>query len=109
MINGLYAVHFRTAGDEGTGTVVITNGSVNGGDAGYTYQGSLQESGQGVSATLSVVRFNPNMKSVFGQAESFELEVSGPISDRSFELTGNVKGSPGQKIDISGHYLKPLV
>ncbi len=37
MIDGLYAVHFRTTGNEGTGTVVVTNGSVNDGDAGYDY------------------------------------------------------------------------
>lgn len=109
MIDGLYAVHFRTADNEGTGVVSITSGSINGGDFGYAYQGKLKESGQGVSATLAVSRFNPNADSVFGPADNFELEVSGPSSEKSFELTGHVKDNPAHKIDISGHYLKPLV
>lgn len=109
MIDGLYAVHFRTADNEGTSVVSVVNGSVNGGDAGYSYQGRLTETSQGVKSTLTVARYNPKTESIFGPVESFELEVSGPTSDRSFELTGNVKGSPAHKIDISGHYLKPLV
>ncbi|WP_431026176.1 GrlR family regulatory protein [Halomonas sp. H5] len=109
MIDGLYAVHFRAAGDEGTGVVSVTNGSINGGDYGYAYQGRILESGQGVSTTLSVWRFNPHAKSVFGQAQSFELELSGPTSEKGFELTGNIKGSPAHKLNVSGRFLKPLV
>jgi hypothetical protein len=109
MIDGLYIVHFRTAGDEGSGTVVIANGSVNGGDFGYVYQGQLRETGQGMSATLEVTKFNPTAQSVFGPAQNFELEVSGPITEKGFELSGHVKGSPGHKIDITGRYFKPLV
>lgn len=109
MINGLYAVHFRAAGNEGTGVVSISDGSINGGDTGYFYQGKLNENGQGMSTTLSVSRFNPNEQSVFGPADNFELEVSGPSNDKGFELTGHIKGSPANKIDITGHYLKPLV
>lgn len=109
MDNGLYAVHFRAAGDEGTGVVAITDGSVNGGDRSHYYQGRLEQNGQETWATLTVSQYNPAYDSIFGTAGNFEVEVSGPSNDKGFELTGNIKGSPGQKVDISGHYLKPLV
>lgn len=109
MIDGLYAVHFKTQYSAGTGVVSVSNGSINGGDTGYAYQGKLKYTSQGVSTTLSVWRFDPQMESVFGPADNFELDVSGPHSDKSFELTGNIKGHPAQKIDISGHYLKALL
>lgn len=109
MIDGLYVVHFRSATDEGSGVVVITGGAVNGGDYAYVYQGRLQDDGQGVSATLDVTRFNPGAQSIFGPADQFELEVSGPATDKSFDLTGHIKGSPGHKVDVSGRYFKPLI
>lgn len=109
MDNGLYAVHFRAAGDEGTGVVTITDGSVNGGDRSHYYQGKLEQNGQETRATLAVSQYNPAFDSIFGSAGNFEVEVSGPSNEKGFELTGNIKGNPGQKVDISGHYLKPLV
>lgn len=109
MLDGLYAVRFKAAEGEGGGTVVIANDSINGGDHSHSYQGKLEKNGQGIWATLEVSQFNPSNHSVFGSSGNFELEVSGPTSEKNFELTGHVKGSPAHKINISGNYLKPLV
>jgi len=108
MIDGLYAVEFRTAGGEGGGTVVIANGSVNGGDRSHSYQGTLEETDQGIRATLTISQFNPAYDSVFGTAGDFEIDVGGATNEKGFELIGHVKGGPAHKIVISGHYLNPL-
>lgn len=109
MKDGLYAVYFRSAGDEGAGVVAVSNGSVNGGDYGYAYQGSLEDEGPNLKSTLSVFRFNQGAESIFGAADQFELELSGAASQDGFQLTGNVKGWPDKQIEVLGRYLKPLV
>lgn len=109
MIDGLYAVHFKSSNDEGTGVVAIANGSINGGDSGYYYQGTLDQNDQGLSTRLTVTKFNPLAESVFGPLDSFTLELSGPSSERGFELSGHLVEHSGHKLSVEGHYLKPLV
>ncbi|MGP9466709.1 GrlR family regulatory protein [Halomonas sp. TP35] len=111
MKNGLYVVSFRSQVAEGSGGVVtVKDGSVNGGDLGYVYQGHIrQEDGKNVTATIEVNRYNNNSRSIFGQATNFNLLLQGTAEQESFSINGNVEGQPAQKIQITGRYLRDLV
>ena len=107
--DGLYVVDFRSAGDEGAGTVVVRDGSVNGGDFGYVYQGRLNEDGQQLTSSLVVLKFNPRAQSIFGPADRYELELSGSTNGDEFELSGNVRENPSHRIQINGRFFRELV
>lgn len=109
MKNGLYVVQFRSQIDQGNGVVVVQDGSVNGGDFGYIYQGKLrEESGNNITATIEVTRHNNQAESIFGSAQNFKLLLAGTTEEKSFNLKGNVEGNTNQQIQITGTYLKEL-
>lgn len=110
MKNGLYVVSFRSQVAEGSGVVTVKDGSVNGGDFGYVYQGHIrQENDRNATATIEVNRYNNTAESIFGQATNFNLLLQGTTEQESFNLNGNVEGQPAQKIQITGRYLRDLV
>lgn len=107
MKDGIYHVKFAsTMGAAGEGLVVIKGGSVNGGDAGYLYQGALDsDAGGQLRGQLQVQRWNAGHVSVFGPLGNFALNLSGHAANDVFTVNGGVAGQPGLKITISGRML----
>lgn len=107
MQDGIYHVHFSSSiGGSGEGLVVIKQGSVNGGDAGYLYIGQLGADGEALSGCLNIKRWNPGHVSVFGPLEKFDLQLSGKNSaGGSFSVTGGIPSQPGVSITIAGRFL----
>ena len=68
MRDGIYHVRFAsTMGAAGEGLVVVKDRSINGGDAGYLYQGVLASDAAGeLRGQLQVKRWNAGHASVFG-------------------------------------------
>jgi hypothetical protein len=110
MIDGIYHVRFSSSTqDFGEGLATIKDGSVNGGDNGYLYQGRVSSAASGISGKLLVKRWNPSVTSVFGNMQQFELDLSGSQSaDRTFQVSGNVAGQSNLKINIAGRFLAEL-
>lgn len=107
MQDGIYHVTFSSSlGAAGEGLAVVKNGTVNGGDAGYLYQGGLSQNGEQVSGTLQISRWNRNMVSVFGPLDRFALQLSGAAAaNDSFTVTGGIPNQPGLAITIRGRRL----
>ena len=109
MKDGIYHVQFASAlGAAGEGLVVVKDGSVNGGDAGYLYLGRLVGSeGTALGGQLHIKRWNPAHVSVFGPIDSFALNVTGQTSaaNDSFTVSGGMPGQPGMSITIRGRRL----
>lgn len=107
MKDGIYHVQFSSSlGAAGEGLVVAKGGSLNGGDAGYLYQGTLSQTGERISGTLQVRRWNLHTASVFGPIDYFELQLSGAVAaNDSFAVDGGVPGRSGLAIRIQGHRL----
>ncbi len=107
MKDGIYHVKFAsTMGAAGEGLVVVKGGSVNGGDAGYLYQGTLDSDSAGqLRGHLQVQRWNAGHASVFGPLGNFDLDLSGNAANDSFTVSGGVPSRPNMKITISGRML----
>lgn len=111
MKNGIYHVKFASSlGSQGEGLVVIRQGTVNGGDHGYLYRGEFMELGGQITGKLGIQRWNRGATSVFGNADRFELSLTGsPQSSDSFRVEGNVTGNPQLRITIDGRWLAEIV
>jgi hypothetical protein len=107
MRDGIYHVKFAsTMGAAGEGLVVVKDRSVNGGDAGYLYQGVLASDAAGdLRGQLQVKRWNAGHASVFGPLGNFALDVSGRAANDTFTVSGGVPGQSTMKITISGRRL----
>ncbi|MHC4394798.1 MAG: GrlR family regulatory protein [Planctomycetota bacterium] len=102
MFDGLWVIEFKTENDFGCGVLVFNGSQVLGGDFGYYYSGRINTTGN-MSGEVNVVRFNPNVTSVFGNYDSFTLLINnGTINETSFKATATVKGAEHLSIEISG-------
>ncbi|MES2241858.1 MAG: GrlR family regulatory protein [Pseudomonadota bacterium] len=108
MKDGIYHVTFNSQSGMGEGIVVVAGSKVNGGDDGYTYQGSVVAAADQVSGVLTVNRHAAGATSVFGDISDFILRLKGTHSDRGFQLTGSVDGIPQAQIQINGRWLRSL-
>jgi hypothetical protein len=68
MKNGLYKASFETQIAKGSGIVVISDGTIKGGDSSMYYVGSFQENKNQINASLRVGKHSdtPGLISVFG-------------------------------------------
>jgi len=109
MQDGIYHVRFSSSvGSSGEGLIVVKQGTVNGGDAGYLYIGQLVISGETLSGQLNVKRWNSGHVSVFGPLDNFDLQCSGKEnSGGAFTVTGGIPSQPGLSITIAGRFLSP--
>lgn len=107
MQDGIYHVRFSSSvGSSGEGLIVVKQGTVNGGDAGYLYIGELGVSGETLSVQLNIKRWNPSHVSVFGPLDNFGLQLLGKENaEGSFTVTGGIPSHPGSSITISGRFL----
>jgi hypothetical protein len=103
MISGIYHVRFSSSTqDFGDGIAVFKDGTVNGGDHGYLYTGSLS----GDKALLQIKQWNTAVTSVFGPIKNFQLDLTvNSQSSETFSATGGIVGQPTSKISISGKRL----
>lgn len=105
MKDGIYFVVFKSnSQDFGTGTVVVRDGTVNGGDFGYSYKGKIQND----SITLSIEKHNPQVTSVFGDINRFQLELNVGATHHGYMLKGGVNGLVGTEIVIDAKCIGDL-
>ena len=72
MQDGIYRVHLQAIGGIGSGLVVVSKGSLTGGDFGSTYHGHGKSTGNNISTKVRIARHDPNVRSVFGLLDSVD-------------------------------------
>ena len=110
MKNGIYHVDFRSGNKSaGQGLVVLKDGTVNGGDAGFLFVGKLLADSNVLSADIQVNKWSPGHVSIFGPLTTFGLTLSGQgdSAGGTFRLSGHITGQPAQTIGIHGRFLAP--
>ena len=95
MQNGLYKVSFMTPQGQGTGVVVIADGSIKGGDASMYYIGTFEEKNNQVTGKLHVRKHTnvPGIVSVFG-LEDLHLKLQGASTNNSASIEGFAAEAP---------------
>lgn len=111
MDNGLYAVEFRTNNDHGNGIITIVDGSINGGDSGYYYQGRIRQTGKELKLNLSVKQYVSGYVSAFGSVGQFSLDLTGSAHEDGItaQFHGSIIGSPSQHINITAKKIEPII
>lgn len=96
MKNGIYKASFQTPLGQGTGVVVINDGTIKGGDATMYYNGTFQKVGNQVTATLHVGQHTniPGHSSVFGQND-VNVKLQGASTDTTATIQGTAAEAPG--------------
>ena len=96
MRDGFYHVRFSTGNGStatGEGLVILKGETVQGGDFGMLYQGTMSaqgvegDSGQ-VGGALQIKRYQPGPSSVFGPLNEFQLALRGRFGPGNFRLSG---------------------
>lgn len=99
MVNGLWTIEFTSLNLVGKGVlVVLSDGKLLGGDSGYYYSGNFRVSGDAVSGTIGVTRFDRNSVSVFGDIDNFSLNFDGKVSGKSITGLASRTDVPSLKI-----------
>jgi len=102
MFDGLWVIEFETDHGFGSGVLVFNGNQVLGGDFGYYYFGRINTTGK-ITGEVNVVRFNPNVSSVFGNYDNFTLLLKdGTINETIFKANATVKNAEDFSIVVSG-------
>lgn len=100
MLDGLWIVQYHGPGGVGGGVVVFTRGQVLGGDSGFAYVGSYEQSGDVLKAKVSATQFDANIPSVLGVPGDHDLLIEGKIANDNIEGTGALVTHPDTKIVV---------
>ena len=103
MIDGLWTVEFVSSNRAGQGVVILNNGRLLGGDAGYYYSGTYKVTGARIEGIVNVIRFDPKNLSVFGDIDHFALSFSGDINDYHFTAAATITNKPQFQIRFTGN------
>lgn len=103
MFNGLWTVEFSsTINRYGRGGLVINDGRLLGGDDGYYYSGTCQITDNNINATITVIKYDSNSISVFGNINHFELILNGEIGENQFDAIGTIANNPQAQMRVVG-------
>jgi T3SS negative regulator,GrlR len=92
--NGSYSAWFRTQQGEGTGTVVLSDGKLTGGDNVSAYSGAYVVEGDTFRASVAARRHTRGQPSVFG-IDNVDLTLIGKTSRTTASRTGTARQAPG--------------
>jgi hypothetical protein len=100
LVNGKYAAWFRTPLGEGTGTVVLQDGTVSGVDTVMAYSGCYRQEGDDFIADIAVKRHSPGQLSVFG-IDDVDITLTGKFSGTTASCRGTSKQPPGMTFEAT--------
>nr|WP_318379414.1 GrlR family regulatory protein [uncultured Enterobacter sp.]DAL22046.1 MAG TPA_asm: negative regulator [Caudoviricetes sp.] len=106
MKDGIYLVAFRSGqNDVGSGTVVVKDDAVNGGDYGFTYQGRIQDG----KLNLHVSRHNPSAQNVIAGLNDYVMDLSVREIGDGYFLEGSIAGVPGASLAVQAKFIGNLI
>ena len=105
MSQGVFTVEFDSnIPDFGDGLVFIKDGSVNGCDPHFLYQGAIPRESGPFKSQITVQQWRAGNTHVFGGTGSYILETNGTIDYErgEFILHGHKQDEPGLKLTAKG-------
>lgn len=97
MIDGLWTIEFMSLDNlYGAGVLVLKDGRLLGGDAGYYYSGEYKENEDKITGVATITRFEPNSISVFGNYDQLELCFSVKAEQNSAHGEAWLKQDPSR-------------
>ncbi|ELZ7451329.1 nucleoside transporter [Salmonella enterica] len=107
MKEGIYNIVFESNQQSvGEGIGVVSGGRIYGGDIGFTCRGVLTLS----YLEMEVCQYNPDVPSVFGMQESYNLEMHyQEVGEGQYHFNGHVKGYPEKRMTARALFLAPLL
>jgi len=100
LANGQYAVWFRTPLGEGTGVVMLEDGTVTGRDTVIAYTGRYRQAGDAFTADISIKRHSPGQLSVFG-IDDVDITLEGKSSRVTASCRGTALQAPGMAFEVT--------
>ncbi len=105
MKDGIYYVEFSgQQGKVGSGTVVVTDNKINGGDFGFTYKGTVE----GEKLDLHVSQHNRQAQNVLGIA-NYTINLAIKAVPTGTHLTGAVAGHPQARLEVHAKFIGDLI
>jgi len=102
MKDGIYFVRFsRDEQDYGEGIVVVQDNTVNGGDYVCIYTGKVADN----TLDLHVTQHNLSVTTIFGNIQTFILQLNITQNEDGYLLSGAVKDNASLKVTASIRYL----
>lgn len=107
MKNGIYKVSFQTPLGQGFGVVVISDGTVKGGDSSMYYVGTFKETGNQFTANLHVRKHSsvPGIRSAFG-VDDAHLTLQGTSTNTSVDVKGTAAEAPNIQLQAKLNLLE---
>ncbi|MGE0211342.1 MAG: GrlR family regulatory protein [Parvibaculaceae bacterium] len=95
MRNGLYKIDFETQRGGGQGVVVLKDGRIWGGDSGWFYVGTYEQTGDRFKARVKISAHtkHEHITSVVGM-DSADLKLKGTAEGDAVTTTGIAKQAP---------------
>ena len=111
MAGGIFSVDFRAnTGDYGSGLLVVKDGTVNGGDPHYLYQGRVPTASGPFESDFIVTKWRDGNTNITG-IDNYTLNAKGRVDYEAgiVELRGAVVGAPQLTIELKGRKIKDVL
>jgi hypothetical protein len=101
MVEGFWILQIKTPQFVSGGVVVFVGSKIFGGDNGFTWMGTYQESGNLVKARVAVHKFDATIESIMvGVPDDYEMQFSGNVEGDVITGTAIVSGQPQYSLGI---------
>lgn len=100
MIDGLWHIRYVVAGNEFGGVIVVKDGRALGGDGGFIFTGTMQESGKNVVGELQVRQVMKAAAPAIRGLTEYKLKLTGNLSGNHIDMVGEILSAPGVSLRI---------
>lgn len=101
MVEGFWILEIKTPQFISGGVVIFVGTKIFGGDNGFTWMGTFQESGNIVKARVAVHKFDATIQSVMGEMpDDYEMHFSGTVQGGTISGTAIVSNQPQHSLGI---------
>lgn len=101
MLEALYGAEFSSnRGAMGYGFVVVETGRILGGDSSFVYVGNYEVENGTLKAGIQCTNDRHQLESIFGNIDTFNLQVEGKPEHNEFTLKGYVVENPALTITV---------
>lgn len=101
MVEGFWILQIETPQFVSGGVVVFVGSKVFGGDNGFTWMGTYQESGNLIKARLAIHKFDATIQSIMvGVPDDYEMQFTGNVQGSVITGTAIITGQPQNSLGV---------
>ncbi|NVJ53137.1 MAG: hypothetical protein HWD90_05545 [Campylobacteraceae bacterium] len=110
MKNGIYGIEFSALDKQGSGTIVIQDNKLNGGDFGFTFVGYLDIQNDDLTGTIIVNRWLASADPLIPNLDSYTLKIHGQCNkeDNTFTAKGFIEEIEQEILIIKGKRIQDI-